>query len=66
MKTTDSARLFSVADAARELGVVPQRVRALIAAGRLSATRIGARAWVIRAGDLERVRVRKPGRPVRA
>jgi excisionase family DNA binding protein len=57
---------MSVEEAAKQLGVVPQRVRALIHAGRLRASKLG-RAWVM---ELEDVRAlensRHPGRPVSA
>jgi excisionase family DNA binding protein len=49
-------------EAAERLGVTPARVRAMIIAGRLSATRFG-RAHVIREADLRQVEDRKPGRP---
>ena len=54
--------LISTAKAAAELGVTRRRVQALIDAGRLAATRVGL-MWIIRRGDLEAVRHRKPGRP---
>lgn len=63
MPVKPSTQILSVAEAADKLGVIPRRVRALIAARRLPAARLGERAWAIRAEDLERVRVRKPGRP---
>jgi excisionase family DNA binding protein len=57
---------ISVEEAARHLGVIPQRVRALIHAGRLEASKLG-RSWAI---ELENVRAlenrRRPGRPVSA
>jgi len=48
--------------AARELGITPGRVRAMIAAGRLQATLAG-RDWLIDPKSLDAVRDRKPGRP---
>lgn len=54
--------LLSAADAAADLGISGRRVLVLIAAGRLAATRIGARSWAIRYRDLAAVRVRD-GRP---
>jgi excisionase family DNA binding protein len=48
--------------AAAKLGVTPGRVRAMIAAGRLQATRAG-RDWLIEPKALAAVRERKPGRP---
>jgi excisionase family DNA binding protein len=53
---------FTTSSAARELGVTPGRVRAMIAAGRLQATLVG-RDWLIRPKALEAVRDRRPGRP---
>ena len=60
-------RLLSSVEAAERLGVAPQRVRALIAAGRLPAVRVGNRhvldAEVVKSfGRRERV----PGRPLAA
>lgn len=48
--------------AAAELGVTVHRIRALIKAGRLKATKKG-RDWHITPAALEKVRDRKPGRP---
>jgi len=48
--------------AAEILGVTPRRVRMLIRNGRLPAEKHG-RDWAIKPGDLEFVKVRKPGRP---
>ena len=53
---------FTTGSAARELGVTPGRVRAMIAAGRLQATLAG-RDWLIPPKALEAVRDRRPGRP---
>jgi excisionase family DNA binding protein len=53
---------LTTTEAAVTLGVTPQRIRALIAAGRLRAVKVG-RDWLIRPPDLEAVRNRKPGRP---
>lgn len=49
-------------EAARRLGVTPARVRQLIKAGRLPATRLG-RDWAIEERHLSKVAVRKDGRP---
>jgi excisionase family DNA binding protein len=50
-------------EAAAALGVSVQRVRAMIKAGRLPATKHG-RDWIIRESDLSGVKVYgKPGRP---
>jgi excisionase family DNA binding protein len=54
--------LLTVEQAADELGVTTRRVRALIAAERLPARKIG-RDWLVQRSDLEPVRQRKPGRP---
>jgi excisionase family DNA binding protein len=56
------ADVLSTGQAARELGVSADRVRALIEAERLPAYKLG-REWAIMRTDLERVRVRRPGRP---
>jgi excisionase family DNA binding protein len=48
--------------ASERLGVTPQRVRAMIQAGRLPARRIG-RDYIINEADLELVKDRKAGRP---
>jgi len=53
---------LTTGSAARELGVTPGRVRAMIAAGRLQATLAG-RDWLIHPKSLDAVRDRKPGRP---
>ena len=55
----------TVAQAAVRLGVSPRRVRALIQAGWLEATRANARLLLIRRSALRAVAVRLPGRPVR-
>jgi excisionase family DNA binding protein len=55
-------KLITTVDAAKELGVTPQRVRVLIRAGRLPAQLLG-RDYVIRAADLQLVRHRRAGRP---
>jgi excisionase family DNA binding protein len=54
--------VFTTSTAAVELGVTPCRVRAMIAAGRLQATRAG-RDWLVTPKSLDAVRDRKPGRP---
>ena len=53
---------FTTGSAARELGVTPGRVRAMIAAGRLQATLAG-RDWLIPPKALEAVRDRKARPP---
>ena len=54
--------LIGTAMAAQRLGVSPDRVRALIKAGRLPAQKLG-RDYVIDPKDLALVKNRKPGRP---
>jgi excisionase family DNA binding protein len=54
--------LLSVTESAASLAISPRRVRALIAAGRLPATRIG-NVWIIERQALDLVRIRKVGRP---
>ena len=54
--------IISTAEAARRLGVTPNRVRALIDAKRLKAMKLG-REWLIDPKDLEAVKDRKVGRP---
>ena len=49
-------------EAARKLGVTDARVRQIIAAGRLPARKFGP-VWLIEESDLDRVRVRRAGRP---
>lgn len=59
------AEYLSVKEAAEALGVGPQRVRALVGAGRLPARRLG-RAWAIARRDLDVARSRRGGRPLAA
>ena len=54
--------MLTTAEAAEELGITVRRVRALITAERLKATKFG-RDWAIRPVDLNAVRDRPPGRP---
>lgn len=54
--------IISTAEAARRLGVTPNRVRALIDAKRLKAIKV-SREWLIDPKDLEVVKDRKVGRP---
>src|SRR5437660_8390190 len=56
--------VLSTEQAAVELGISADRVRALIGARRLPAYKL-SREWAIMRKDLERVRVRRPGRPKR-
>jgi excisionase family DNA binding protein len=57
------ATLLTTKEAAAELNLSEQRVRALIAVGRLKAGKFGSRAHAIRRADLKAVRNRRPGRP---
>ena len=57
-----TAPYLSSIQVANSLGISRQRVLALIQAGRLPAQKVG-RDWLISPRDLERVRVRRPGRP---
>ncbi|MHA7209565.1 excisionase family DNA-binding protein [Arthrobacter sp. MDT1-65] len=54
---------ISVAEASRRMGVTGARVRQLIAAGDLPATRVG-RAWVLDAATVARYSPRRHGRPI--
>ena len=55
-------RLLGTEEAAQRLGVISERVRQFIKAGRLPAMLIGG-TYVIKEKDLEKVAVRKHGRP---
>jgi excisionase family DNA binding protein len=57
-----AVKLLNTAQAAKKLKVTPTRVRALITAGKLPASKLG-RDYVIRDSDLALVRNRRPGRP---
>jgi excisionase family DNA binding protein len=54
--------LLTTRQAAKHLGISPRRVRALIKAGRLPATKHGS-SWAIKENDLELVKERPTGRP---
>jgi excisionase family DNA binding protein len=58
-------KIITTAEAARRLGVTQNRVRALIDAKRLKATKVGP-VWLIDPKDLDAVRDRKVGRPRKA
>ncbi|HKG58369.1 MAG TPA: helix-turn-helix domain-containing protein [Pyrinomonadaceae bacterium] len=58
-------KIITTTEAARRLGVTPNRVRALIEAKRLKAFKYG-REWLIDPKDLDAVKVRKVGRPRKA
>jgi len=49
-------------EAAKKLGITPQRVRAMIETGRLGGKKIG-RDWWITEADIKAVGDRSPGRP---
>jgi excisionase family DNA binding protein len=55
-------KMLTANDASKILGIHASRVRVLIREGRLPAQKIG-RDWIIMEKDLEKVRVRIPGRP---
>ena len=63
MKRTDP-RLYSAATAATELGITPGRIRQL-AVSRQVGHKLG-RDWLFTAGEIDHMRVRRPGRPTRA
>ena len=58
-------KIITTTEAAKRLGVTPNRVRALIEAKRLKAFKYG-REWLIDPKDLEAVKNRKVGRPKKA
>jgi excisionase family DNA binding protein len=58
-------KIITTVEAARRLGVTPNRVRALIQAKRLKAFKFG-REWLIDPKDLDAVKDRKVGRPRKA
>ena len=55
-------KLMSTAAVAEQLGVSQGRIRAMIRAGRLPATKLG-RDYFVDPKDLKLVKTRKPGRP---
>jgi excisionase family DNA binding protein len=55
-------KVISTAEAAKRLGVTANRVRAMIEAKRLKATKVG-NVWLIDPKDLDAVKDRKVGRP---
>ena len=61
----DETKLLSVKQAAAALGVNRQRVQQLIESKRLPAQKVGA-YYVIQEIDLELVRERRGGRPLKA
>ena len=56
--------LLTTNEAAEKLGVSVRRVQALITNGALPASKLG-RDYVIKESDLELVKDRKPGRPLK-
>ena len=58
-------RIISTAEAAKRLGVTPDRVRKMIVSKRLKAIRVG-REWLIDPKDLGALKDRKVGRPRKA
>jgi excisionase family DNA binding protein len=58
-------KIITTTEAAKRLGVTPDRVRKMIEAKRLKATKLG-NVWVINPKDLETVKDRKVGRPRKA
>jgi len=54
--------MIGTTEAARQLGISSNRVRDLIASGRLKAQKIG-REYAINPSDLKVVQNRRPGRP---
>lgn len=58
----DLNEVVSAEQAADVLGISPGRVRVLIRAGRLPASKFAGR-WVVQRDDLQFVQERRPGRP---
>ncbi|HKR13322.1 MAG TPA: helix-turn-helix domain-containing protein [Pyrinomonadaceae bacterium] len=58
-------KLIGTTEAAKRLGISTNRVRDLIASGRLKAQKIG-REYAINLNDLNAVKNRTPGRPRKA
>jgi excisionase family DNA binding protein len=59
---TWAMKIISTAEAAKRLGVTPDRVRKMIEAKRLKATKFG-NVWMIDPKDLDALKDRKVGRP---
>ena len=55
-------KIINTAEAAKRLGVTADRVRKMIEAKRLKATKLG-NVWLIDPKDLDAVKERKVGRP---
>lgn len=56
-------KLLTTKEVAEKLGVTVRRVQAMIKDGRLEAEKLG-RDYVVRESALEKVKNRKPGRPL--
>ena len=57
-------RFYSADEVASELGISPQRVRAL-AQSRAVGTKLGGYMWTFTSRDIDAMRERKPGRPAK-
>lgn len=57
--------LLPLSAAAAELGIDPSTLRRQAAAGRIAAVKLGPRAWMIEADEIERYRREQLGRPGR-
>ena len=62
--TTNEPRIYSADEVASELGITPQRVRAL-AQSRGVGTKVGGYMWTFTPSDIDAMRERKPGRPAK-
>ena len=62
--STNEPRIYSADEVAAELGITPQRVRAL-AQSRGVGTKVGGYMWAFTASDVDAMRERKPGRPAK-
>ena len=60
-----SSPLLPLSAAAAELGVDPSTLRRQAIAGRIAAVKLGPRAWMIEADEIERYRREQLGRPGR-
>lgn len=58
-------KIIDTTEAAKRLNVTPSRVRKMIEAKRLKATKLGS-VWLIDPKDLDAVKDRKVGRPRKA
>ena len=62
--STNEPHIYSADEVAAELGITPQRVRAL-AQSRGVGTKVGGYMWTFTSRDIEAMRERKPGRPAK-